>query len=324
MRVFVFLAFVIFIANGCVSTKKYDALLAEKVKLSADQMQSKDKLDKCNEEFADVNAKYKITQANNESLTRELEDTKSDLERSRSLYSELDTSNQRLQSNYKNLLESSTLKSNQLSKNLAEKERTLIDLEQKLMINQRSIDSLTSNLQARERKVEELEAVLAKKDSAVQKLKDIVNNALLSFEKSDLSVEVRNGKVYISLASQLLFSTGSIAIDDKGKEALVQLAKVLKSQPDVNVMVEGHTDTQGISKTSRYMNDNWDLSVMRSTSVLRILVENGVDPKQIIAAGRGEFMPVDDSGSKEAMKSNRRTEIILTPQLDELFQILGN
>lgn len=314
----------IIILTSCVSTKKYDELLAEKVLLSADYEQSNDKLDKCNEEYAELNAKYNTTKANNEDLSKELEDTKKAVERAENLYAELDSSNKRLQKNYKDLLESSTLKSNQLAKNIAQKEKALIDLEQALMENQKSIDSLTTNLEARERKVRELEGVLAKKDSAVQKLKDIVNNALMSFEKNDLSVDVRNGKVYVSLASQLLFSTGSIEIDEKGKEALVQLANVLKTQPEVNVMVEGHTDTQKISKSSKYMNDNWDLSVMRATSVLRILVDNGVNPEQVIAAGRGEHMPVDEAETKEALKKNRRTEIILTPKLDELFQILGN
>lgn len=317
MKLITILSTVLFLAVGCVSTKKYDALLAEKVKLSADYDQSNDKLDKCNEEYAELNAKY------NNSKT-ELEDTKNALSRAESLGNELDSMNKRLQSNYKDLLESSTQKSNKLSQNIAQKEKALIDLEQNLLESQKSIDSLTSNLEARERKVNELEEVLARKDSAVQKLKDIVNNALLSFEENDLSVEVKNGKVYVSLASQLLFSTGSIEIDAKGKEALKQLAGVLKNQPDVNVMIEGHTDSQKVSSSNKYMKDNWDLSVMRATSVLRILTENGVTPAQIVAAGRGEFLPVDDAGSKEAMKKNRRTEIILTPKLDELFQILEN
>ncbi len=324
MKLFVLIISMTLAFTACVSTKKYDALLAEKVKLAADTKMSNDKLDKCNEEYADINSKYNTAKANNEALTKELEDTKNALNRANNLYAELDSSNRRLQDNYKDLLASSTQKSDRLSKNIAEKEKALIDLEQNLMESQKSIDSLTTNLESRERKLKELEAVLAKKDSAVQKLKDIVNNALLSFEKNDLSVEVKNGKVYVSLASQLLFSTGSVEIDAKGKEALKQLATVLKNQPDVNVMVEGHTDTQAISKSSKYMNDNWDLSVMRSTSVIRILTESGVKPQQIIAAGRGEFMPVDDAKTKEAMKKNRRTEIILTPKLDELFQILEN
>jgi chemotaxis protein MotB len=324
MRLIVLILSVTTLFSACVSSKKYDELLAEKVKLSADYDQSNEKLDKCNEEYAELNAKFNDAKADNEALSEELQDTKNALDRSENLYAELDSSNQRLQNNYKDLLESSTKKSNRLTQNLAEKEKALIDLEQTLLESQKSVDSLTANLESRERKVQELEQVLARKDSAVQKLKDIVNNALLSFEKSDLSVDVRNGKVYVSLASQLLFKTGSTQIDNKGKEALIQLAKVLKNQPEVNIMVEGHTDTQKISKSSRYMNDNWDLSVMRATSVLRILTANGVNPEQIIAAGRGEFMPVDDSGTPAAMKKNRRTEIILTPKLDELFEILEN
>lgn len=317
MRLIVLFVGTLFFLNSCVSTKKYDELLAEKVKLDASNQENTVKRAHCEvelEETKDVLAKTK----------EELASTKGQLDNSKAQYTELDSSNQRLQANYKDLLESSSKKSSQLNKNLAEKEKRLIDLEDKLRKNQKSIDSLGSNLEARERKVQELEGILAKKDSAVQKLKDIVNNALLSFEKNDLTVDVRNGKVYVSLASQLLFKTGSIDIDKKGEEALKQLAGVLKDQPEVNIMVEGHTDSQPISGNQKYMRDNWDLSVMRATSVLRILVKEGVNPEQIQAAGRGKFMPVDDTGSKEAMKKNRRTEIILTPKLDELFQILEN
>ena len=317
MRKFVLFITVISILSSCVSTKKYDELLAEKVKLSASNEENEDKLEDCNEDLLKTKSELDSAKSSNENL-------KNALKRSENSYASLDSSNTRLQNNYKDLLESSTKKSNQLAKNLAEKESMLIDLESTLRQNQKSIDSLANNLELREQKVTELENVLAKKDSAVQRLKDIVNDALLSFEKSDLSVEVKNGKVYVSLASKLLFKTGSIEIDKKGEQALIQLAKVLKNQKDVNVMVEGHTDTQKVGGSQKYMNDNWDLSVLRATSVLRILVKQGVKPTQIIAAGRGEFMPVDDSKSSEALRKNRRTEIILTPKLNELFQILEN
>lgn len=317
MRIIVLFIAIISILSSCVSSKKYDELLAEKVKLSANNEENKDKLEDCNEDLLKTKSQLDSARSSNENL-------KNALQRSENSYSDLDSSNSRLQKNYKDLLESSTKKSNQMAKNLAEKESMLIDLESTLRQNQKSIDSLANNLELREQKVAELENILAKKDSAVQRLKNIVNDALLSFEKSDLSVEVKNGKVYVSLASKLLFKTGSIEIDQKGEQALIQLAKVLKNQKDVNVMVEGHTDTQKIGGSQKYMKDNWDLSVLRATSVLRILVKQGVKPTQIVAAGRGEFMPVDESKSSEALRKNRRTEIILTPKLNELFQILEN
>jgi chemotaxis protein MotB len=167
-----------------------------------------------------------------------------------------------------------------------------------------------------------LEQVLANKDKAVQDLKNKITNALLNFKENDISVTVRNGKVYVSLAEQLLFGSGSIQIDNKGVSALQQLAKAIKDQKDINIMVEGHTDNVPVSKKSVYMNDNWDLSVMRATSITRILTKEGVSPEQITASGRSEYVPLAENDSPGNKQKNRRTEIIITPNLDELFKIL--
>jgi chemotaxis protein MotB len=137
-------------------------------------------------------------------------------------------------------------------------------------------------------------------------------------------VKVKNGKVYVSLAEQLLFGSGSIEVDAKGVTALQQLAKAIKDQKDINIMVEGHTDNVPISKKSQYMQDNWDLSVMRATSITKILTKSGVSPQQVTASGRGEFMPLASNDSHQNKQKNRRTEIIITPNLDELFRILEN
>ena len=143
-----------------------------------------------------------------------------------------------------------------------------------------------------------------------------------NFKENDLTVKVKNGKVYVSLAEQLLFGSGSIEVDQKGVGALQQLAKALKDQRDINIMVEGHTDNVPISKKSAYMQDNWDLSVMRATSITKILVKGGVAPKQIVAAGKGEFSPLMSNDTPQNKQKNRRTEIIITPDLDELFKLL--
>src|SRR6267154_2660745 len=164
--------------------------------------------------------------------------------------------------------------------------------------------------------------LLAKKDKAVQDLKTKISNALLNFKENDLTVKVKNGKVYISLAEQLLFGSGSIVVDKKGENALQQLAKALKDQKDIHVMIEGHTDNVQISKKSQYMEDNWDLSVMRATSITKILTKAGMSPNQITAAGKGEFSPVAPNDNAANKQKNRRTEIIVTPNLDELFKIL--
>ena len=146
---------------------------------------------------------------------------------------------------------------------------------------------------------------------------------MLNFKENDLTVKIKNGKVYVSLAEQLLFGSGSIEVDPKGAAALQQLAKAIKDQHDLQIMVEGHTDNVPVSKLSTYMQDNWDLSVMRATAITKILIKAGVSTRQLVAAGKGEFSPLSPNDSPQNKQKNRRTEIIITPNLDELFKILG-
>lgn len=187
---------------------------------------------------------------------------------------------------------------------------------------ERHLDSLMTVMLEKEHRVNELEAILSRQDSVVNALRTSVSNALLGFEGRELSVDIRNGKVYVSLDESLLFATGSTVVDARGENALRELARVLEQNPEINIMIEGHTDDVPI-RSGSLMNDNWDLSVLRGTSVLRILMKHGnIDPQRFIVAGRGEFMPVDPDKTPEARSKNRRTEIILTPQLDDLFRII--
>ena len=150
-----------------------------------------------------------------------------------------------------------------------------------------------------------------------------MSKALLSFNDSDLQVKLKDGKVYVSLSEQLLFKSGSTKVDPKGQDALKKLATVLQEQRDVNVVVEGHTDDVPISRGTAGMQDNWDLSVLRATEIARLLTTSGVTPERVTASGRSKYVPVDVATTPVARQAmNRRTEIILTPKLDELFQIL--
>jgi chemotaxis protein MotB len=205
---------------------------------------------------------------------------------------------------------------------MAAQQEQLLAIQQNLELTRKENDSLSVSLAEREKKVKELEQVLANKDKAAQDLRAKIANALLNFKENDISVKVKNGKVYVSLAEQLLFASGSVVVDAKGVSALQQLAKAIKDQRDINIMVEGHTDNVPISKKSQYMSDNWDLSVMRATSITRILTNAGVSPKQITASGRSEYQPLINNDSPANKQKNRRTEIIITPNLDELFKIL--
>lgn len=184
------------------------------------------------------------------------------------------------------------------------------------------IRKLADDLQKREARLKEVEEVLRKRDEATNALKNKLQKALLGFAENGLTVEIKNGKVYVSLTDKLLFSSGSIVIDERGKQALKELAKVLNTQPEINIAVEGHTDNQRVVNLGQ-IKDNWDLSVLRATSVTRFLIdEQKVDANRLTATGKGEFQPVENLNTAEARSKNRRIEIILSPKLDELYNLI--
>jgi chemotaxis protein MotB len=181
---------------------------------------------------------------------------------------------------------------------------------------------LESDLQKREARLKEVEDILRKRDEATNALKNKLQKALLGFQQSGLTVDIRDGKVYVSLTDKLLFSSGSIIIDDRGKLALVELAKVLKTQPEINISVEGHTDNQRVVNLGQ-IKDNWDLSVLRATSVVRFLTEiEKIENNRITATGKGEYQPIEMGSSPDARSRNRRIEIVLSPKLDELYNLI--
>ena len=308
--------------SSCVTARRYDAMAlrateAEEAKAA------------CDEKMALLEEDRKKLETQVAELTKENNNLKADSARAGEVYrrnkvllDDLFDKYDRLDKSYNQLLSNSAAEAGTLSKNLSEKERELLAMEQNLMANKAQVDKLSADLQTREQRVKELEQILQDKDKAVNDLKNRVSSALLSFKDSDLTVDIRNGKVYVSLSEKLLFKSGSYAVDPKGAEALKKVANVLKTQPEINVMVEGHTDDVPIAKGNGCVDDNWDLSALRATSIVNILTAEGVTPTKLIAAGRGEFMPVAVGKTPEIRQKNRRTEIILTPKLDELFQIL--
>lgn len=184
------------------------------------------------------------------------------------------------------------------------------------------INKLADDLKKREQRLKEVEEILRKRDEATNQLKAKLQQALLGFTKNGLTVEIKNGKVYVSLTDKLLFPSGSIIIDEKGKQALTQLAEVLKQQPEINIAVEGHTDAQKINNLGQ-IKDNWDLSVLRSTSVVRFLTdEQKVESVRMTATGKGEFQPLAPNTTPEGRSKNRRIEIVLSPKLDELYDLI--
>lgn len=247
------------------------------------------------------------------------------------LYNELMKSYDKLLSNNEKLLAGNSEETkkliaqlNQTKEDLLRKEDQLKKDQKSLSDNEQRLDELKRNLKDRESKVEELQSILNKKDSAVAALKKAVTDALLGFENNGLTVTQKNGKVYVSLEEQLLFASGSTIVEKKGEQALKQVAAVLEKNKDINVLVEGHTDDVPISGTlPSGAKDNWELSVLRATSVVKIMTKNStIAPSRLTAAGRGPYVPLETGSAPEVKRKNRRTEIILTPKLDELLKVL--
>jgi len=197
-----------------------------------------------------------------------------------------------------------------LNSNISEKDKLSAILDREMI-----------ELRKKEQTINELQEMIKAQNDKVQALLNNVKNALMGFSSDELSVEEKEGKVYVAMSDKLLFQSGSAQVDKRGKEALALLGGVLSRQNDIDVMIEGHTDTKPINTVQ--FKDNWDLSVIRATSVVRILTkEYGVNPLQIQPSGRGEFMPVATNETNEGRSRNRRTEIIISPKLEKLFDLL--
>ncbi len=211
---------------------------------------------------------------------------------------------------------------NQLNDNLNTANKKIDALNAQNSAVSSKVTQLSGDLQQREARLKEVEDILKKRDAATNALKEKLQKALLGFQQSGLTVDIRNGKVYVSLTDKLLFPSGSIVIDDKGKQALKQLAEVLNKEADINIAVEGHTDNKKIKNLGQ-IKDNWDLSVLRATSVTRYLTEvEHVDPHRLTATGKSEYQPIDPAETPDALAKNRRIEIVLSPKLDELYNLI--
>ena len=199
---------------------------------------------------------------------------------------------------------------------------TVATLSDDLRSKQSELDKKEKDLRDKEARLREMQRIVNRQDSIMSALTNTVKNALLGFKADELTIYMKDGKVYVSMSDKLLFKSGSADVEAKGKEALKKLGDVLNKNGDVSIAIEGHTDNVPI-KTATYK-DNWDLSAARATNVVRLLTdENGMDPRRLTAAGRGEFSPVADNATTEGKAKNRRTEIVLSPKLDELMKVLS-
>ena len=315
--------------GSCVSSKihkelqtKYDDSEQERERLENENLELNtaitelsSNLNSCRKDVYELQGQYK--------------EAKEDFDAKKKDYDELKATCDMLTENIEKLKKGSRADAKRLMKQIQETQDKLQEKEDQLRLLERTLskkeNELTQSLEelnARELRLKELEDILHRKDSLVNAIKNKVANALLGFKDKGLNVEQKNGKVYVSMEEKLLFASGSWVVDQKGKEALTQLATVIQDQKDVEIVIEGHTDNVPY-KGSGQIKDNWDLSVKRATSIVRIITSSSaIDPRQLSAAGRSEYLPLDPSDEKESRAKNRRTEIIITPNLDELFGII--
>jgi chemotaxis protein MotB len=208
--------------------------------------------------------------------------------------------------------------------NLRQKEDIMKQLEHSMDLRKISLDELNLELEKKNARMAELEKVLDNQKKIVEDLKMKVSEALMGFENNGLTVTNRDGKVYLSLDEKLLFKSASWEIDANGRNALKKLAAVLERNPGIQITIEGHTDNVPYRPGSGNLSDNWDLSVKRATTVVRTLLEGSkINPSRLTASGRSEFVPVETGDTPEARQKNRRTEIILTPDLTELYNLIN-
>ena len=315
MKKIIILFIVIFSLNSCVSKRLYEDLNNKYNRLknqNSNLVGENDKLFSTTKDLENENKKLK-------SSIDSLSTAKSILQNDVTALTE---KRKKLQTLYDELSQSSAsqldAKANEilaLSNQLNEKENALITENTRL-------EKVKSELASRSERVKQLEALIAAKEAKMQSLKTAVSNALQNFEGKGLTVHRKNGKVYVSMENKLLFSSGSWAVGNQGKSAVMELAKVLKQNSDIEVLIEGHTDNVPYVGNNA-IKDNWDLSTKRATAIVRILLQNKVNPKMLTAAGRGEFLPVVTNTSTEGKAKNRRIEVILAPNLDTINELLS-
>ena len=298
--------------SSCVSSKvhkelqsQYDTLQNKNQRLSSDLKETREK----NE------ATIASLQEELENLKGERARLEQDLQNTKEQYKNLQASYDALDKNSSTALSENSRRNRELLAELEEKGKTLA-------AEQARLEKLQKDLAARSNRINELEGLIAAKDAKMNALKTAVSNALTNFEGKGLTVEQRDGKVYVSMENKLLFNSGSWAVNTEGKKAVQQLGQVLAQNPDIAVLIEGHTDNVPYGGSGQ-LTDNWDLSTKRATSIVQILRQNsGIDPQNLTAAGRGEFAPIAGNDTAEGKAKNRRIEVILTPKLDEINQLL--
>ena len=311
------IALTLVVVTSCVSPKVYKELEDKYANLKKEHRQLSDDHDalqqaktKLENSLSDLQQQYDETVAKRDQL-------QSDYNALKSNYDNLTASYDALEKNSSAAIADNVKKNRELLAQLEAKE-------QALAAENTRLQKLEKDLAERSSRVAELENLIAAKDEAMRNLKDAISRALTDFEGKGLTIEQRDGKVYVSMENKLLFSSGSWAVNSQGREAVVQLGSVLADNPDIAVLIEGHTDNVPYKGNSQ-LSGNWDLSTKRATAIVNILRENAaINPENLTAAGRGEYAPVATNDTAEGKAKNRRIEVILTPKLDEITRLLND
>jgi chemotaxis protein MotB len=304
--------------TSCVSKKIYTDLENKYTDLKKENRFLADENEELHKANAQFNEENKLLKAELDKLKADRDKLQADCTATANNLKTLKDSYAALEKNSNDALESNMNKNRELLAQLGAKEKALA-------AEQDRLNKLKSELESNTKRLNELESMIAAKDAAMKKLKDTLSKALNAFEGKGLTVEQKNGKVYVSMENKLLFQTGSWAVGTEGRKAVVEVGKVLAQNPDITVLIEGHTDNDKIlGNIGGGIQNNWDLSTKRATAIVNILAENGGIRKQnLTAAGRGEFAPIMSNDTSEGKAKNRRIEIILTPKLDEISKMLN-
>jgi chemotaxis protein MotB len=304
---------------SCVPIKKYQDLEENYKKLQEDEKNFKTKAIDAESKLSEYGTQLTVMDAEVTSLKEENERVQNDYGKLQAQYDRMTQDNEELEKKYASVLSNGNAETSRLIQDL---EKTKVELQKKedrLNKLEKQLNEREKAIQEKEARIFELESIIKEQELAVERLREKIAEALLGFKDKGISVEERDGKIYVSMEAKLLFASGKTDVNPEGKKALIDLAKVLETTEDIDIVVEGHTDSDAMNSSS-HPKDNWELSVLRATSVVKIMLGNSsMEPLNVMAAGRSEFHPVDPSNKAK----NRRIEIIISPDLSQLFELIS-